>query len=190
MLRSLYSGISGMKNFQTKLDVIGNNIANVNTVGFKKSRVTFKDMISQTVAGGSNVTNSKQIGLGAATSSIDVVHSTGAPQATQNKTDLAIDGDGYFQINTGAGIVYTRAGNFGKDNQGNLVTTDGYYLEKIGGGKINIPTDAKDYSIGADGTVTYTDAGDEVHDAGQIGLVTFPNSAGLEKSEATFTENH
>ncbi|MEC5258052.1 flagellar basal body rod protein FlgG [Bacillus amyloliquefaciens] len=181
MLRSLYSGISGMKNFQTKLDVIGNNIANVNTVGFKKSHVTFKDMISQTVAGGSNVTNSKQIGLGAATSSIDVVHSTGAPQVTQNKSDLAIDGDGYFQINTGSGIVYTRAGNFGKDNKGNLVTTDGYYLEKIGGGKINIPTDAKDYSIGADGTVTYTDAGDAVHNAGQIGLVTFPNSSGLEK---------
>lgn len=135
MLRSLYSGISGMKNFQTKLDVIGNNIANVNTVGFKKSRVTFKDMISQTVAGGSNVTNSKQIGLGAATSSIDVVHSTGAPQATQNKTDLAIDGDGYFQINTGAGIVYTRAGNFERTIKGTLLRLTGTILKKSAAAK-------------------------------------------------------
>lgn len=131
MLRSLYSGISGMKNFQTKLDVIGNNIANVNTVGFKKSRVTFKDMVSQTIAGGSAAgatiggTNSKQIGLGSSSGTIDTIHSTSATQSTGRTLDLAIDGDGYFRIDTGDGIAYTRAGNFYLDNTGTLVTGDG-----------------------------------------------------------------
>ncbi|KAA6452376.1 MULTISPECIES: flagellar basal body rod protein FlgG [Bacillus] len=187
MLRSLYSGISGMKNFQTKLDVIGNNIANVNTVGFKKSRVTFKDMVSQTIAGGSAAgaqfggTNSKQIGLGSSTGTIDTIHSTSATQSTGRTLDLAIDGDGYFQIDNGEGTVYTRAGNFYLDNEGKLVTGDGYYVQKLGGGEITIPKDAQNFTIGPDGSVSIVGAGGEKIDGGQIGIVTFANSDGLDK---------
>ncbi|MCO4850820.1 flagellar basal body rod protein FlgG [Bacillus vallismortis] len=187
MLRSLYSGISGMKNFQTKLDVIGNNIANVNTVGFKKSRVTFKDMISQTVAGGSAAggaiggTNSKQIGLGSSSGTIDTIHSTSAPQSTGRTLDLAIDGDGYFRIDKGDGTVYTRAGNFYLDNTGTLVTGDGYHVLNKDGGTIKIDLDAQSFSIGSDGNVSIVDAGGQTKDGGQIGIVNFANSDGLDK---------
>ncbi|MBD8068293.1 flagellar basal body rod protein FlgG [Bacillus sp. PS06] len=104
MLRSMYSGISGMKNFQAKLDVIGNNIANVNTYGFKKSRVTFQDLMSQQVAGATQATetrggiNAKQIGLGSAISSIDTIHTGGSTQTTSRMLDLTIAGDGFFAV--------------------------------------------------------------------------------------------
>ncbi|MCM3441093.1 flagellar hook-basal body complex protein [Metabacillus halosaccharovorans] len=106
MLRSLYSGISGMKNFQTKLDVIGNNIANVNTYGFKKSRTTFKDLISQQIAGAGAATqnrggiNAQQVGLGTQISSIDTIHTAGATQTTSRTLDLALTGDGFFPVGT------------------------------------------------------------------------------------------
>ncbi|TKC18663.1 flagellar basal body rod protein FlgG [Robertmurraya kyonggiensis] len=145
MLRSMYSGISGMKNFQTKLDVIGNNIANVNTFGFKKGRVNFKDMISQTVAGASSPSatlggvNAKQVGLGSTLAAIDTIHTQGSLQTTGRGLDLAISGDGYFVVapNPGAGDVpfneldksFTRAGNFYLDEEGFLVNSDGLYLQ-------------------------------------------------------------
>lgn len=100
----MYSGISGMKNFQTKLDVIGNNIANVNTFGFKKGRVNFKDMISQTVAGASSPSatlggvNAKQVGLGSTLAAIDTIHTQGSLQTTGRGLDLAISGDGFFVL--------------------------------------------------------------------------------------------
>lgn len=103
MIRSMYSGISGLKNFQTKLDVIGNNIANVNTYGFKKGRTIFKDLISQTTAGASAATgtrggvNAKQVGLGSQLSAIDTIHAGGSLQSTGNTLDLAISGDGFFK---------------------------------------------------------------------------------------------
>ncbi|GFR35602.1 flagellar hook-basal body complex protein [Thermobrachium celere] len=102
MLRSLFSGVSGMKSNQIKMDVIGNNIANVNTVAFKGARVTFKDMLNQTLQGTSapneNIggTNAKQIGLGVAVASIDTNMSQGALQPTGRATDLAIEGNGFF----------------------------------------------------------------------------------------------
>jgi flagellar hook protein FlgE len=104
MLRSLYSGISGMKNFQTKLDVIGNNIANVNTYGFKKSRTTFSDLVNQQIAGAAGATNAtsgtnpQQVGLGSSTSSIDTIHTTGSMQTTSRTLDLALAGDGFFAV--------------------------------------------------------------------------------------------
>lgn len=104
MLRSMYSGISGLKNFQTKLDVIGNNIANVNTYGFKKGRVVFKDLFSQQISGasGSSETrggvNPKSIGLGAQVATIDTVHTPGSTQSTGRTLDLALNGDGYFIV--------------------------------------------------------------------------------------------
>lgn len=131
MLRSMYSGISGMKNFQNKLDVIGNNIANVNTFGFKKGRMTFKDLVSQQMAGASSPTatqggiNPEQIGLGSTSGSVDTVQTQGSLQTTGRPLDLAISGDGFFIVNKGSQDFYTRAGNFYVDQSGMLVNSEG-----------------------------------------------------------------
>ncbi len=127
MMRSLFSGVSGLKNHQTRMDVIGNNISNVNTYGFKTSRVTFQDMLSQTISGASrpqeNVggVNPRQVGLGMTIASIDRLFTQGSLQTTGNQTDLAISGDGFFIVSNGDRNFYTRAGNFGLDRNGNLV---------------------------------------------------------------------
>ncbi|REK55046.1 MAG: flagellar basal body rod protein FlgG [Geobacillus sp.] len=140
MLRSMYSGINAMKNFQVKLDVIGNNIANVNTYGFKKGRTIFQDLISQTISGasapsqGRGGTNPRQVGLGSQLAAIDTIHTTGSTQPTGRVLDLAISGDGFFQVAESAdntnftNVRYTRAGNFYLDKDGYLVTSDGYYV--------------------------------------------------------------
>src|SRR5690625_162961 len=134
MLRSMYAGISGMRGFQTKLDVIGNNIANVNTVGFKKGRVTFQDMMSQMTAGAQASTttrggvNPMQVGLGSQLGSIDNIHTQGFRQATQNILDFSIEGDGMFIVRDGTSEWYTRAGNFYLDDNGYIVMSDGLYL--------------------------------------------------------------
>ncbi|GAE36034.1 flagellar basal body rod protein FlgG [Halalkalibacter akibai] len=143
MLRSMYSGISGMQNMQIKLDTIGNNIANVNTFGFKKGRTTFKDMVSQQMAGatgpGQNLggVNARQVGLGMQLASIDTIHTQGSLQNTNRELDLGISGDGYFVVGTtnGAGtptgvgdLSFTRAGNFYLDQEGFIVNSDGLYL--------------------------------------------------------------
>lgn len=198
MLRSMYSGISGLKNFQTKLDVIGNNIANVNTFGFKKGRVTFKDMISQDLAGanapstasGRGGINPKQVGLGSQIASIDTIHTGGNLQSTGRVLDLAISGDGYFQLkNLGTNeLFYTRAGNFyldvsvDADGSGDLVNADGLYVLDITGNKIKIPANAKDISIGTDGTVSYIDDQGNIQTPSVIQLAKFTNTSGLQKA--------
>ena len=96
MLRSMYAGVSGMKGFQTKLDVIGNNIANVNTVGYKKSTISFQDLLSQNLS--DSGVNSMQVGLGSTTSAINVIHTPGSSMTTGVGTDLAIMGDGFFVV--------------------------------------------------------------------------------------------
>ncbi|MGB9779302.1 flagellar basal-body rod protein FlgF [Caldanaerobacter sp.] len=132
MLRSMYSAISGLQVHQARLDVIGNNIANVNTVGYKASRMTFKEIFSQTIKGASaphgngGGTNPQQIGLGVAIASIDTLFTRGGAQRTDNPTDLSIDGNGFFIVSNGESILYTRAGNFSFDSHGDLVTPDGY----------------------------------------------------------------
>ncbi|WP_281165312.1 flagellar hook-basal body complex protein [Liquorilactobacillus sicerae] len=134
MLRSLYSGVSGLKSFQTDLDVVANNIANTNTVGYKSSRVVFQDLISQTVSNASSPTttsggiNAKQVGLGTEVGSIDTDTSAGSPETTDSDLDLYIDGNGYFAVEgTGenAQTYYTRNGDFELDSDKNLVTSDG-----------------------------------------------------------------
>ena len=188
MLRSMYSGISGMKNFQVKLDVIGNNIANVNTYGFKKGRTTFKDLVSQQIAGASAPTaarggvNPKQVGLGSQLSSIDTVHTQGSLQTTGRPLDLGISGDGFFKLMSGTDITYSRAGNFYLDQTGQIVNGDGKFLLATGNAKITIPTDAKSFSVGADGTVSYINSTGVLTTAGQIELAKFPNNEGLEKA--------
>lgn len=155
MLRSLYSGISGMKVNQTKLDVIGNNLANVSTTAFKGSRVNFSTTISQTLGSASAASdslggvNGKQVGLGAQIASIDKIMSQGSMQSTSRSLDVAVDGSGYFMVATGPAltgdadaitinnngigtmpannsVAYTRDGSFVLDNEGNLLTSKGY----------------------------------------------------------------
>lgn len=138
MLRSMYSAISGLKNFQTKLDVIGNNIANVSTYGFKKGRTTFQDLISQQISGASAPTfarggvNPKQVGLGSETASIDNIMTQGNLQTTGRALDMAVAGDGYFIVQDGFNKYYTRAGNFYMDSEGALVTSSGLRLMGYG----------------------------------------------------------
>lgn len=167
MLKSLYSGVSGMKGFQTKLDVIGNNISNVNTIGFKKSRVMFQDIINQNIAGATAPTaqsggiNPKQVGLGTKIGAIDTIHTPGSPMTTGVGTDLAIDGDAFFVVTPEAGGAnyLTKAGNFTRDALGNLVNSNGFMVNGIAKDQngvatqlpININTVT---SVAADGTVS------------------------------------
>lgn len=150
----MYSGISGLKNFQTKLDVIGNNIANVNTYGFKKGRTIFKDLISQTTAGASGATgttggvNAKQVGLGSQLAAIDTLHTGGALQSTGNTLDLGLSGDGFFVVGSlnddgeFTDLKYTRAGNFYMDSEGKLVDSGGKYVYGVAQGSMEAATDA------------------------------------------------
>lgn len=134
-MRSMYSGVSGLRTHQVKMDVIGNNIANVNTLGYKKGQVTFQEVFSQVVRGagapqgGRGGTNPQQVGLGLMVSSINTVHTKGATQRTDNPTDLMIDGDGFFIVSddpNAENTYFTRAGNFTLDRAGYLVTPDGF----------------------------------------------------------------
>lgn len=188
MLRSMYSGISGMKNFQTKLDVIGNNIANVNTTGYKKATVNFQDLMSQTTSGAQGPTdtrggiNASQVGLGSKLGSISNVHTQGFQQVTNNPLDLAIEGDGMFVVQeVGGATYYTRAGNFFLDDNGNIVNSNGLYLQGLEG-NIQIPPDAQSFSITTNGTVNYIDVAGDTQVAGQIALASFSNPAGLQKN--------
>ena len=140
MMRSLFSGISGLRNHQTRMDVIGNNIANVNTAGYKTARVIFQDIFSQNIADGManqqtiGGTNPMQVGLGIRLSTVDIIHSRATFQRTDKETDMMINGDGFFvvgQQNPETGqyeTFYTRAGNFDLDNDGYLVTSNGFYV--------------------------------------------------------------
>ena len=142
MLRSMYSGISGMRGFQTKLDVIGNNIANVNTSGFKKGRVAFQDMMSQTTRGAQGTRgnrggiNPMQVGLGSQVGSIDNIHTQGFLQTTGNLLTLRLKEMAMFILHDGDGrYFFTRAGNFYLDEDGYIVNADGYYLIDTDGDK-------------------------------------------------------
>ena len=141
MMRSLYSGISGLRNHQTRMDVIGNNIANVNTTGYKTSRVIFQDIFSQTAASGTaarpaeNVggTNPMQIGLGIKLATVDVLHTPAPIARTDNPFDMMIEGDGYFIVqNENTDYFYTRAGNFYLDSEVYVVNAQGYYVMGYG----------------------------------------------------------
>ncbi|MGB3160688.1 flagellar hook-basal body complex protein [Carnobacterium sp.] len=136
MLKSLYSGVTGMKNIQTKMDVISNNIANVNTTSFKTGRVRFEDMISQTNVRAQKGTNAQQVGLGVQVGSIDTVMSGGSLQSTGRPLDFAIEnGDNsFFTVKNGDQTFYTRDGGFYQDYEGNLVTSSGFSIMGFSGG--------------------------------------------------------
>lgn len=135
MMRSLYSGVAGLKTHQTKMDVIGNNIANVNTIGFKSSSVLFRDVLYQTTATATGATastggtNASQIGLGTQVSSIATsVTDNGAAQSTNNPYDLMLNGEDFFIVSRGGVNNFTKVGNFSVDGAGCLVTSNGYQV--------------------------------------------------------------
>ncbi|MWC26562.1 flagellar basal body rod protein FlgG [Paenibacillus sp. MMS18-CY102] len=192
MLRSMYSGVSGMRGFQTKLDVIGNNIANVNTVGFKAGRVMFKDILSQSVAGvtapeegAQGGVNAKQIGLGVAIAAIDTLHTAGSAMTTNVPTDVRIDGDGFFAVKTNPEqeVPYlTRAGNFYLDASRQLVTADGSFVLAEGGEPIVLEEGVTSFSISQDGSIISISADGTAEATGiKIGVVKVVNPSGLEK---------
>ena len=135
MLRSLFSAISGLQAHQTKMDVVGNNIANVNTVGFKSSNTVFEDTLSQLLRNGSAPTgstagtNPAQVGLGVKVGEVTTNFSQGSTQSTGRSTDFMISGDGFFVTAAGNEKLYTRAGSFDVDATGRLVTPDGGILQ-------------------------------------------------------------
>lgn len=192
MLRAFSSAVAGMRSQMTFMDVVANNIANVSTTGFKASRVRFADMLYQTISAGSAAgdtlgsINPNQIGLGVRVAGIDNSMTQGALRATGNPLDIAIEGEGFFALDDGAGnILYTRDGAFGLDAQGRLVNPgNGMFVQAVGGGEITI--DVKQYasfSIGADGRIIGTLAdGSGTEEIAQIGLTTFSNPAGLLKA--------
>ena len=190
MLKSMYSGVSGMRGFQTKLDVIGNNIANVNTTGFKSSRVMFKDIMSQTTAGVTAPTddtggvNSKQVGLGVSVGSIDTMHLAGSAQTTNNPTDLRLEGDGFFLVSLSEDqeVPYlTRAGDFHIDANRRLVTSDGLFVLDSGGEAITLGDDVVAFSIGQDGTINQQMADGTMEAGVQLGIGKVSNPSGLDK---------
>lgn len=154
MMRSMFAGVSGLRNHQTRMDVIGNNIANVNTVGYKRSKVLFQDMLSQNIRGASSPqggrggTNPQQVGLGVTVGSIDTIHTQGSSESTGKSTDMMVDGDGLFVVADGSNKFYTRAGNFDFDSAGNLINANGL---KVQGWNADPVTGAIDTSTAVSG---------------------------------------
>ncbi len=185
-MRALRTAASGMAAQQLNVEVISNNIANMNTVGFKRQRAEFQDLLYQNVermgaqssSQGTVVPTGIQIGAGVKAGSVYRVTEQGSPQQTGNRYDVAVDGRGYFQILMPSGeTAFTRAGNFSLNGEGQLVTDDGYAVQP----NISIPQDAIDVSISKSGQVQVITQGEtEPQVVGQIELATFFNEAGLE----------
>jgi flagellar basal-body rod protein FlgG len=185
-MQALRTAASGMAAQQLNVEVISNNIANMNTVGFKKQRAEFQDLLYQTLerAGaqssdqGTVVPTGIQIGAGVKAGSVYRITEQGAPTATGNKYDLAIDGRGFLQVLMPTGeTAYTRAGNLSLNDQGQLVTEDGYQIQPA----ITIPNDATDVTISKSGQVQVTTAGNTTPQVvGTLELASFVNEAGLE----------
>ncbi|MEN6412105.1 MAG: flagellar basal-body rod protein FlgG [Veillonellales bacterium] len=185
MMRALWTAGSGMIAQQSNLDIISNNLANVNTTGFKKSRNDFQDLMYQTMrqAGSSTGPDTQvpagiQVGSGVRQVATTKLYTEGSPQSTGDSYDVMIEGDGFFQINMPDGtLAYTRDGSFKKDSQGRIVTSDGYTVEP----QITVPDTATDISISADGQVTAKIPNQtDPQDIGQLQIARFINSAGLD----------
>ena len=202
MMRGMFAAISGLKTHQVMLDVTSNDIANVNTIGYKSARATFADSLTQTQrgaagpGGGVGGSNAAQIGLGVQLGSIDNLMTGGALQSTGNPTDVAIQqGPGFFRVAASpttpptanpAAVEYTRAGNFTTSQAGYLMTQDGYYVQgRTAGGAdtlILVPPGSTNMQIGSTGEVTYMDATNTRQSAGFLSLASFANPAGLTRS--------
>ncbi|MCD6320201.1 MAG: flagellar basal-body rod protein FlgG [Candidatus Desulfofervidaceae bacterium] len=184
MLRALWIAATGMEAQNLNIDVISNNLANVNTVGFKRSRADFQDLMYQTVLAPGTASTSQtvvptgiELGQGVRPVAVQKIFSQGDYQKTDNPLDMAIEGDGFFQILLPSGeLAYTRCGAFKLNREGQIVTSDGYLLQP----EIAIPEDAENITIGTDGTVSVTQPGQtEASQVGQLQIVKFINPAGL-----------
>lgn len=185
MMRSLWTAGTGMSAQQANIDVISNNLANVNTNAFKKSRADFEDLMYQTIrqAGATTGPDTQlptgiQVGHGVRHVATQRMYTQGNFQQTGNSYDIAIEGDGFFQITMPDGtLAYTRDGSFKKDNTGRLVTSEGYPLEPV----ITVPEAATDITVSSTGVVTATVSGQTaVQELGQIQLARFINPAGMD----------
>lgn len=194
MIRSLWIAKTGMDAQQTQMDVISNNLANVGTTGFKRSRAVFEDLLYQTLrqpgAQSSQQTqlpSGLQVGTGVRPVATERIHTQGNLQQTGNDKDVAIQGAGFFQVMLPDGATaYTRDGSFQVDSQGQLVTASGFVVQPA----ITIPADAQSITIGRDGTVSVTQPGSVAPtQVGALQLATFMNPAGLEsKGENLYVE--
>lgn len=222
MMRSLFSAVSGLKSHQTAMDVIGNNVANVNTTGYKGSRVVFQDIFSQTISSATAATdttggiNGKQIGLGVGMSTIGMNMTEGSTQSTSRPLDFAISGEGYFVVQSGGGVCYTRNGALELDNKGFLVTGNGDFvlgvkaddptapgnlendtvplpedLEKIqiNGTLEDLSDTYSEYAIDANGVMTAVNSLGETVTLGRMVIATFNNTAGLEKTGTSYYQD-
>ena len=190
MIRSLYTAASGMQGQQRSIDVVANNLANVNTAGFKRSRADFQDLMYQNLkttgspsTGTTQVPTGIQIGLGSRLASVTKLFTAGDITQTGNDLDIAIEGGGFFQITQPDGTVgYTKAGAFKTDSVGQIVTPDGNPLSP----SITIPSNATKINIGNDGTVSVQIPGQSTTSTiGNIKLAHYPNAAGLSSQGKT-----
>lgn len=185
MIRALWTAATGMTAQNLNVDVIANNLANVNTTGFKRGRANFQDLMYQQIkspgadasAAGTQVPTGIQVGLGVKAAGVENIFLEGSLKPTGNPLDFAIEGRGFFQIQMPNGeLAYSRAGSFSLDSQGQIVTADGNVLQPA----VNIPSDALSISVGADGTISVLQPGGVSSVLGQIQLADFSNPAGLE----------
>lgn len=185
MINSLWTAKTGLEGQQTKLDVISNNLANVSTNGFKRSRPVFEDLLYQNMRqpGAQNNTQDRlpsgmQVGTGVRPVATERLHTQGSIEQTENSRDMAIKGDGFFEVLMPDGTTaYTRDGSFQLNENGQMVNANGYPLEPA----VFIPDDALSISIGEDGAVTVREPGNRVdNEVGQINLSSFTNPTGLE----------
>lgn len=189
MIRSLYIAATGMEAQNTNIEVISNNLANVNTTGFKRSKADFQDLMYQQLrapgmatASGTSVPTGLQIGLGVRPVAVSKLFIQGDFAQTGNDLDTTIEGNGLFQVLMPDGSVsYTRAGNFKTDNQGRIVTSDGYPIAGSTDQILTVPSDTKKINIAEDGTVSVLQGNDTTpNKIGQIQTVRFINTAGLD----------
>ncbi len=183
MMRSLWSAATGMIAQQLNIDTISNNLANVNTIGFKKSRAEFEDLIYQTqriagsmTQGDIRIPTGIQVGMGVRPTTVHKFFSQGDYQNTSNPLDMAIEGDGFFQVMVGDEECYTRAGAFKLNEDGTIVTANGYVLQP----EFTVPAETKHVTITEGGTITCLDNNGEELATADIPLYTFINPPGLE----------
>lgn len=185
MIRALWTAGTGMVAQQLNIDTISNNLANVNTTGFKKMRLEFQDLLYQTIrsagsssAQGQSIPTGLQIGLGTRTAASTKIFTQGDYMQTDNPLDMVIEGEGFFQVQLADGTVgYTRNGAFKLDGDGRLITSEGYIVQP----EITIPTGTTSIDVGSDGTVTVNVSGqNNSQEIGRIELAVFANPAGLE----------
>ena len=182
MIRSLMTAATGMEAQQMTIDTIANNLANVNTTGFKRSRANFHDLLYQTIRApghsattGTIVPSGIQIGAGSKLSSVEKMFKEGAPRITENPNDLMVEGQGFFRVQKDDGtLAYTRDGSFKMDAGGRMVTADGFPLVP----EIVVPPNATNFEVGMDGVVTVK-VGGQAQELGQLQLANFINPTGL-----------